>query len=156
MRFFKYFVQQRQRRLKIMIINLTYKDIEIVLGFDMTFGCGPVTWVKKAGFPKKRRKEIAKITDWFIDNFLSPIHKQNKALMDDESRWTELFAISKDFDLPFRWIQIIYELLDVGLLLARDESVYYDLRIMCYNHELPEMQECYAKFKKVVESVKAK
>ena len=138
-----------------MIINLTYKDIEIVLGFDMTFGCGPVTWVKKAGFPKKRRKEIGKITDWFLDNFFAPVREEHKALLKGENRRAELLAISKDFDLPFRWIQRIYELLDAGLLtLAQDEGVYYELKLFCNDHELPEMRECHAKFKKAVESVK--
>ena len=138
-----------------MIINLTYAEIEIIKGFDMTFCCGPVGYVKKAGIPKRRRREIWKITDWFIDNFFIPVHKENKALLKDESRLAELLAISKDFDLPFRWIQRIYELLDTGLLtLAQDESIYYELKLFSNDHELPEMQACHTKFKKAVESVK--
>ncbi len=138
-----------------MIINLTYAEIEIIKGFDMTFCCGPVGYVKKAGIPKRRRREIWKITDWFLDNFFVPVQEENKALLKDENRRAELLAISKDFDLPFRWIQRIYELLDVGLLtLAQDEGMYYELKLFSNDHELPEMQECHAKFKKAIESVK--
>ena len=110
-----------------MIINLTFAELEIVKGFDMTFVCGPVGYVKKAGIPKNRRKEIGKIIGWFLDNFFVPVREENKALLKGENRRAELLAISKDFDLPFRWIQRIYELLDVGLLtLAQDEGIYYD------------------------------
>ena len=123
----------------------------------MTFSCGPVNYVKKAGFSKKRRKEISRITDWFIDNFSRPIRKEYEALFEDKCRREETYAISKNFDLPFRWIQVIYELLEVGLLtLAQDDAIYYELKLFCRDQELPEMQKCYAKFKKVVDSVKSR
>ena len=138
-----------------MIINLTFAELEIVKGFDMTFVCGPVGYAKKAGIPKKSRKEIGKIIGWFLDNFFAPVREENKALLKGETRRAALLAISKDFDLPFRWIQRIYELLDAGLLtLAQDEGVYYELKLFCNDHELPEMRECHAKFKKAIESVK--
>ena len=129
--------------------NLTYKDVDIILGFNMTFCIGPPYWFRKSGLSSKKRWQMNRTATYLIKRFIVPLRKKYKLLFLTNAQGTVRFLNSTyNIYLSKKRIKLIYEVLRIGIEISKEDN-YYDLQVIT-GYEIDEIKEFFEKFKSII------
>jgi hypothetical protein len=127
--------------------ELTYKDVDIILGFNMTFCIGPPYWSRKSGLSSKKRARMDRTAAYLIKRFIVPLRKYKLLLPTDARAPSSALDCKYNIYLSKKRIKLIYEVLEIGVEISKEDN-YYDLQVIT-GYEIDEIKEFFKKFKSI-------
>ena len=127
--------------------NLTYKDVDIILGFNLTFCIGPPYWSRKSGLSSKKRARMDRTAAYLIKRFIVPLRKYQLLLPTDARTSAGSLDCTYNIYLSKKRIKLIDEVLQVGIEISKEDN-YYDLQVIT-GYEIDEIKEFFKKFKSI-------
>lgn len=128
--------------------NLTYKDVDMILGFNMTFCIGPPYWSRKSGLSSKKRARMDRTAAYLIKRFIAPLRKYKLLLPTDARAPSSALDCKYNIYLSKKRIKLIYEVLEIGVEISKEDN-YYDLQVIT-GYKIDEIKEFFEKFKSMI------
>jgi hypothetical protein len=127
--------------------ELTYKDVDMILGFNLTFCIGPSYWTRKSGLSSKKRARMDRTAAYLIKRFIVPLRKYKLLLPTDARAPSSALDCKYNIYLSKKRIKLINEVLQVGIEISKEDN-YYDLQVIT-GYEIDEIKEFFKKFKSI-------
>lgn len=128
--------------------DLTYKDVDIILGFNLTFCIGPPYWSRKSGLSSKKRARMDRTAAYLIKRFIVPLRKYKLLLPTDTRAPSSALDCKYNIYLSKKRIKLIYEVLEIGVEISKEDN-YYDLQVIT-GYKIDEIKEFFEKFKSII------
>ena len=128
--------------------ELTYKDVDMILGFNMTFCIGPSYWTRKSGLSSKKRARMDRTAAYLIKRFIVPLRKYKLLLPTDARAPSSALDCKYNIYLSKKRIKLIYEVLEIGVEISKEDN-YYDLQVIT-GYKIDEIKEFFEKFKSII------
>lgn len=127
--------------------NLTYKDVDMILGFNLTFCIGPSYWTRKSGLSSKKRARMDRTAAYLIKRFIAPLRKYKLSAPTNARAPAGSLDCTYNIYLSKKRIKLIDEVLQVGIEISKEDN-YYDLQVIT-GYEIDEIKEFFKKFKSI-------
>ncbi|MBQ5789970.1 MAG: hypothetical protein IIW01_06745 [Thermoguttaceae bacterium] len=127
--------------------ELTYKDVDMIIGFNLTFCIGPSYWTRKSGLSSKKRARMDRTAAYLIKRFIVPLRKYKLLLPTDARAPSSALDCTYNIYLSKKRIKLIDEVLQVGIEISKEDN-YYDLQVIT-GYEIDEIKEFFKKFKSI-------
>lgn len=134
--------------MKMNLTNLTYKDVDMILGFNMTFCIGPPYWTRKSGLSSKKRARMDRTAAYLIKRFIEPLRKYRLSAPTDARAPASVLDCTYHIYLSKKRIRLINEVLQVGVEISKEDN-YCDLQVIT-GYEIDEIKEFLEKFKSII------
>lgn len=128
--------------------NLTYKDVDMILGFNLTFCIGPPYWSRKSGLSSKKRARMDRTAAYLIKRFIAPLRKYELSSPTNARTPTSVLDCTRNVYLSKKRIKLIAEVLQIGIEISKEDN-YYDLQVIT-GYEINEIKEFFEKFKSTI------
>ncbi|MBP3531440.1 MAG: hypothetical protein J6K25_09735 [Thermoguttaceae bacterium] len=128
--------------------NLTYKDVDIILGFNLTFCIGPPYWSRKSGLSSKKRARMDRTAAYLIKRFIVPLRKYKLSSPTNARASASALDCTYNIYLSKKRIKLIAEVLQIGVEISKEDN-YYDLQVIT-GYEINEIKEFFEKFKSTI------